>query len=63
LAQVWERNEANAKGAGRPARAGYFDHALSGLLRCGACGSPMSIVSRKMKGGRSYSQYGCSARH
>ena len=23
----------------------------------------MSIVSRKMKGGRTYAQYGCSARH
>ena len=62
-AKVQERNKANAKGPGRPGRAGYFDHVLSGLLRCGACGSPMSIVSRKMKAGRSYSQYGCSARH
>ena len=39
-AKAQERNKANAKGPGRPGRAGYFDHALSGLLRCGACGSP-----------------------
>ena len=62
-AKVQERNKSNARGPGRPGRAGYFDHILSGLLRCGLCGSPLAIVSRKRKNGRPYSQYGCSARH
>lgn len=62
-ARVRERNAANARGPGRPGRSGYLDHVLSGLLRCGACGSPLSIVSRKQKARRTYSQYGCSARH
>lgn len=62
-ARVQERNAANARGGGRPGRSGYLDHVLSGLLRCGSCGSPLSIVSRKVKAGRHYSQYGCSARH
>lgn len=62
-ARAQERNAANARGGGRPGRSGYLDHVLSGLLRCGTCGSPLSIVSRKVKAGRHYSQYGCSARH
>ncbi len=62
-AKVQARHAENARGPGRPGRSGYLDHVLSGLLRCGSCGSPMSIVSRKMKGGRAYAQYGCSARH
>lgn len=61
--KVQARNQANARGPGRPARGGHLDHVLSGLLRCGACGSPLSIVSRKYKSGKPYSQYGCSARH
>lgn len=54
-AKVQERNKANARGPGRPGRTGYLDHALSGLLRCGTCGSPISIVSR--------GRYGCWAHH
>jgi site-specific DNA recombinase len=61
--KVQARHAENAKGPGRPGRSGYLDHVLSGLLQCGCCGSPMSIVSRRMKGGRAYAQYGCSARH
>lgn len=34
---------------------------LSGLLRCGTCGSSMSIVSRQVKNGRRYPTFGCSA--
>lgn len=63
-AKVQQRLQESArKGPGQPARKGYLDHILSGLLRCGACGSPMSIVARKVKGGVPFSQYGCSARH
>lgn len=63
-AKVQARHAANAQGAGRPGRTGaYLDHVLSGLLRCGRCGSSMSIVARKTKNGRVFSQYGCSARH
>lgn len=54
-AKVQRRNADNARGAGRPGRTGYFDHALSGLLRCGACGSPIGIVGQ--------GRYGCSARY
>jgi site-specific DNA recombinase len=35
---------------------------LSGLLRCGVCGSSMSIVSTRTEGRVRYSNYGCSAR-
>lgn len=36
---------------------------LSGFLRCGACGGPMSIVASNTKAGVTYARYGCSTRH
>jgi site-specific DNA recombinase len=38
-------------------------HALSGLLRCGACGATMIIVGSRKKNGSTYYSYGCSAFH
>lgn len=62
---LWEkaqaRRAANARGAGRPARKGIV-HVLSGLLRCGSCGSPMAIVGAREVGDRKVCKYGCSAR-
>ncbi len=36
---------------------------LAGFLRCGACGSAMSIVAVNKKRGVAYARYGCSANH
>lgn len=61
--RVHARNEENARASGKPGRTGYMDHMLSGLLRCGTCGSPLTIVSRSGKNGLRWSNYGCGARH
>jgi site-specific DNA recombinase len=65
--ETWERvqarHEENARQSGAPGRTGYKDHMLSGLLRCGTCGSSLTIVSRSGKDGHRWSNYGCSARH
>lgn len=36
---------------------------LSGFLRCGTCGSAMSIVATTPRGSVTYARYGCSANH
>ncbi len=36
---------------------------LAGFLRCGVCGSAMSIVAANTKRGVTYARYGCSANH
>ena len=36
---------------------------LAGFLRCGVCGSSMSIVAANSKRGVTYARYGCSAHH
>lgn len=46
---------------GRPHDTAKRAHLLTGLLRCGTCGSGMSIVGTKTKHGRSYPSLGCSA--
>jgi hypothetical protein len=64
--ETWDRVQArhaeNAKQSGSPGRTGHKDHMLSGLLRCGTCGSPMTIVSRSGKNGQRWSNYGSCAR-
>jgi site-specific DNA recombinase len=64
---TWERVQARhaaRRGTGvRPIGVAKHEHMLSGMLRCGHCGSPMSIVSRTHRNGNSWSNYGCSARH
>jgi site-specific DNA recombinase len=65
--ETWDRVQArhreNARQTGAPGRTGYKDHMLSGLLRCGTCGSSFTIVSRSGKNGQRWSNYGCSARN
>lgn len=46
---------------GRPAGAGRTAYLLSGLLKCGQCGGPMSIHGMKMKAGVRYANFACSA--
>jgi site-specific DNA recombinase len=50
-----------AKGRGRPPGTGRHVHLVSGLLRCGACGGSMTVVSRRMKAGVPYTRFGCTA--
>jgi len=64
---LWERVHARfaeRKGAkGRARGTGSAGHLLTGLLRCGECGSTMRVVSLKRKAGRAYANFGCSAHH
>jgi len=64
---LWERVHArfaDRKGAkGRARGTGATGHLLTGLLRCGECGSTMRVVSLKRKAGRAYANFGCSAHH
>lgn len=48
------------KGRGRD---GYQTSAVSGILRCGVCGSRMSIVGQATKAGVTYRSLGCAAHH
>src|SRR5262245_10111979 len=34
---------------------------LSGLMRCGVCRGPMSVIGRQLKNGVEYTQFGCTA--
>lgn len=52
-----------ARGRGRVHGEGKVTHLLSGLLKCGTCGSSMSVSSVRMKNGVRYSNFGCSANH
>lgn len=64
---LWDRVQARfaeRKGAkGRARGTGGNGHLLTGLLRCGECGSTMRVVSVKWKAGRAYANFGCSAHH
>lgn len=64
---VWDRVQARfaeRKGAkGRARGTGDNGHLLTGLLRCGECGSTMRVVSVKRKAARAYASFGCSAHH
>ncbi len=64
---LWDRVQARfaeRKGAkGRARGTGSTGHLLTGLLRCGECGSTMRVVSLKRKAGRAYANFGCSAHH
>ncbi len=64
---LWERVQARfaeRKGAkGRARGTGATGHLLTGLLRCGECGSTMRVVGVKRKAGRAYANFGCSANH
>lgn len=61
---VQARHRVQPKQPTRRTRDGrYHEHLLSGLLRCGTCGSPMSIVGRKAQDGLTWASYGCSVNH
>lgn len=55
-------NERRDPRKGRPVGVGRAPHLLSGLLKCGLCGSSLRIVSSVQKNGRRYANFGCSAR-
>jgi site-specific DNA recombinase len=64
--EIWDAVQArlSEKSLGRPKghnRDGYQTSAVSGILRCGVCGSRMSIVGQVTKGGQVYRSLGCSA--
>jgi len=46
---------------GRPAGSGSRPYLVSGLLKCGVCGGPMSISGQRVKNGIRYAQFGCTA--
>ncbi|HEX4354402.1 MAG TPA: recombinase family protein, partial [Polyangiales bacterium] len=46
---------------GEVMRANQHTYLLSGLLRCGVCGGPMSVNGQKVKNGVRYASFGCSA--
>lgn len=61
-AQVQARfSTRRARGQGRVHGEGKVTHLLSGLLKCGTCGSSMSVSSVSMKNGVRYTNFGCSA--
>ena len=45
----------------RPCGSGRTVYLLSGILRCGVCGGSMSVRGSKVKAGRRYVQFCCSA--
>jgi len=53
----------SARAPRRARGTGSTGHLLTGLLRCGECGSSMRVVSLKRKAGRAYASFGCSAHH
>ncbi len=64
---LWERVQArrappSAKG-GRPPGTGAHQYILSGLLKCGLCGGPMSIVGGTVRAGNRLVNYGCTRYH
>jgi DNA invertase Pin-like site-specific DNA recombinase len=62
-AKVQARHKANARGARGALRdRGGRPHLLSGLLLCGVCGSPMVVSAIRMKAGKRYANFACSAR-
>lgn len=65
---LWERVQArraaHATGkGGRPAGTGRHPSIISGLLRCGACGGPMSVVGGTVRDGKRLVNLGCSTHH
>lgn len=64
---LWRRAQARrgARGGrgGRPAGSGRHPSIISGLLRCGVCGGPMSVVGGTVRGGERLVNIGCSTNH
>jgi DNA invertase Pin-like site-specific DNA recombinase len=55
------RLRTQTEGRGRPPGSSANVYLTSGLLRCGVCGSKMSVISQKTKNGVRYARFGCSA--
>ncbi|MBL9015585.1 MAG: recombinase family protein [Myxococcales bacterium] len=61
--RVQSRMRKHKRGEGTIIRQSQRQYLVSGLLRCGLCGGPMSIVSQKTKNEVRYANFGCSAYH
>ena len=65
--ETWERVQAKFQRRkqdgtnGDTLRIGQRAYLLSGLLRCGVCGGPMSIIGQRMNNGVRYASFGCTA--
>lgn len=59
--RVHSRIARRKHGDERTTRQGQQTYLVSGLLRCGLCSGPMSVRSAKVKAGRRYVNYGCTA--
>ncbi len=60
LMRVHQKDKSGTR-RGRPPGSGARSYLVSGLLRCGVCGGPMSIASQKTKAGVRYANFGCTA--
>ncbi|HEU0037101.1 MAG TPA: recombinase family protein [Kofleriaceae bacterium] len=64
---TWHRVQAKferrkqGEGRGEIMRANQRTYMLSGLLRCGVCGGPMSVSGQKLNKGVRYASFGCTA--
>lgn len=63
---VWDRIQATLdrrkhSGVREGVRSDQRVYLLSGLMRCGVCGGPMSVSSRAVKKNVEYTQFGCTA--
>jgi site-specific DNA recombinase len=50
-------------GSGRPSATGRHVYLVTGLMRCGACGGSMTIISRQIKAQVRYAMFGCTSNH
>ena len=62
-ARVQDRRSARSGRGGRPAGTGRHHSILAGVLKCGVCGGPMSIVGGTVRGEQRLVNYGCSTNH
>ena len=60
-ARVQARIGRQSEGNRETLRKGQRPYLLSGLLRCGVCGGPMSVSGQRVKNGVRYAQFGCTA--
>jgi DNA invertase Pin-like site-specific DNA recombinase len=61
--RVQHRRRARSVKGGRPAGTGRHHSMLAGVLKCGVCGGPMSIVGGTVRDGQRLVNYGCSTNH
>jgi DNA invertase Pin-like site-specific DNA recombinase len=61
--RVQARRSARSRRGGRPAGTGRRNSILAGVLKCGVCGGPMSIVGGTVRDDKRLVNYGCSTNH